>query len=116
MSRPSRKRNRITCGSSVERKRPDLAVAIGDAAVARERGDWQNLRRFQAALVDRVGAAAVSDARVGPNSVIQPMPTTNNAALAFATWAVTTQTNGSFVFSHVSTSTSDCTFFYTVIG
>jgi len=43
--------------------RPDLAVAIGDAAVARERGDWQNLRRFQAALVDRVGAAAVSDAR-----------------------------------------------------
>jgi len=31
--------------------------------VARERGDWQNLRRFQAALVDRVGAAAVSDAR-----------------------------------------------------
>lgn len=63
-----------------------------------------------------VVSTTVSDVRVGPNSVIQPMPKNNNAALAFATWAVTTQTNGSFVMSHVSTSTSDCTFFYSVIG
>ena len=43
--------------------RPDLAVPVADAAAARDRGDWQNLRRFQAALVDRVGADAVSAAR-----------------------------------------------------
>ena len=43
--------------------RPDLAVPVADAAAPRDRGDWQNLRRFQAALVDRVGAEAVSAAR-----------------------------------------------------
>ena len=43
--------------------RSDLAVLIGDAAAARGQGDWQNLRRFQAGLVDRVGATAISAAR-----------------------------------------------------
>ena len=43
--------------------RSDLAVLIGDAGAARRQGDWQNLRRFQTALVDRVGAAAISAAR-----------------------------------------------------
>ena len=43
--------------------RSDLAILTADAAAARERGDWQNLRRFQAALVDRVGAAAISAVR-----------------------------------------------------
>ena len=43
--------------------RSDLAILTADAAAARERGDWQNLRRFQAALVDRVGAAAIAAAR-----------------------------------------------------
>jgi hypothetical protein len=43
--------------------RSDLAVLTADAVAARERGDWQNLRRFQAALVDRVGVAAISAAR-----------------------------------------------------
>lgn len=43
--------------------RSDLAVLIGDAEAARGQGDWQNLRRFQAALVDRVGATAISAAR-----------------------------------------------------
>ncbi len=43
--------------------RSDLAILTADAAAARERGDWQNLRRFQAALVDRVGATAISAVR-----------------------------------------------------
>jgi hypothetical protein len=43
--------------------RSDLATLTADAAAARERGDWQNLRRFQAALIDRVGAAAISAVR-----------------------------------------------------
>jgi hypothetical protein len=43
--------------------RPDLAILTADAAAARERGDWQNLRRFQAALVERVGAEAISAVR-----------------------------------------------------
>ena len=43
--------------------RSDLAVLTADAAVARERGDWQNLRRFQTALVDRVGRVAIAAVR-----------------------------------------------------
>jgi len=43
--------------------RSDLAVLIADAGAARGQGDWQNLRRFQAALVDRVGPTAISAAR-----------------------------------------------------
>ena len=39
--------------------RPDLAVLIGNADAARDSGDWQNLRRFQSALVDQVGPAVV---------------------------------------------------------
>jgi hypothetical protein len=39
--------------------RPDLAVLIGNAEAARDSGDWQNLRRFQSALVDEVGPAVV---------------------------------------------------------
>jgi len=43
--------------------RSDLAVLVADAAAARERGDWQNLRRFQTALTDRVGGAAIVGVR-----------------------------------------------------
>lgn len=43
--------------------RSDLAVLIADASAARRQGDWQNLRRFQTALVERVGAAGVAAAR-----------------------------------------------------
>lgn len=67
-------------------------------------------------LAHGLTSTTVSDARVGPNSVISPMPTNGNAGAAFATWFVKGRTQGSFVIDHVSTSTSDCTFDYTVIG
>jgi hypothetical protein len=58
----------------------------------------------------------LSDARTTQNSVIQLMATSQNAATALGTWFVGTQIEGSFVVSHVSTSTTDCTLFYSIIG
>lgn len=61
-------------------------------------------------------STTVSDVRAGPNSVILPMPTSPNGSLAFSVWRVSTRTTGSFVFSHVSTSTSDATATYAIFG
>lgn len=61
-------------------------------------------------------SSTVSDHRVGPESLIVPMATTLNAATALDTWWISTQTDGSFVMSHVSTSTSDATIRYAIFG
>lgn len=61
-------------------------------------------------------STTVSDAHCGPDSVVNLMPTSANAAIALDQWRVTTITNGSFVITHISTSTGDCTAKYTVIG
>jgi hypothetical protein len=88
----------------------ELSVAVHNLF----QGKMNNTAR--ATLSHGLTSTTVSDARVGPNSVIQPMPTNLNAAFAFTTWAVSSRTNGSFIVQHVSTSTSDCTFDYSVIG
>src|SRR5262245_48539313 len=36
---------------------------IANAREAQRQHDWQSLRRFQASLIDRIGLAAISDAR-----------------------------------------------------
>ena len=69
-----------------------------------------------ATLAQNAVSTTVSDARVGPNSVILPMATSANAGLALTTWSVRTQTEGSFVLTHLSTSTNDCTLFYVAFG
>lgn len=61
-------------------------------------------------------STTVSDVRAGPTSVILPMPTSPTGAAAFTTWNVSTRLTGSFVFSHVSTSTSDATATYAIFG
>ena len=61
-------------------------------------------------------STTVSDVRAGIASVILPMPTNNNGASAFTTWSINTRNNGSFVISHVSTSTSDATGTYAIFG
>ena len=61
-------------------------------------------------------STTVSDVRCGPDSVINLMATSANAAVALDQWRVSTITNGSFTITHISTSTADCTAKYTVIG
>ncbi len=61
-------------------------------------------------------STTVSDIRAGVASVILPMPTSDTGAAAFTTWSVNTRNNGSFVITHVSTSTSDATGTYAIFG
>lgn len=61
-------------------------------------------------------STTVSDVRAGPDSVIFPMPTTVDGSTAFSVWRVSTRATGSFVISHVSTSTSDATAMYAIFG
>ncbi len=61
-------------------------------------------------------STTVSDVRCGVASVILPMPTNETGASAFTRWSIATRLNGSFVFTHVSTSTSDATATYAIFG
>ena len=61
-------------------------------------------------------STTVSDVRCGIVSLIVPMPTNENGSSAFSRWCIATRNNGSFVFTHVSTSTSDCTATYAIFG
>lgn len=61
-------------------------------------------------------STTVSDVRAGVASVVIPMPTSSEGSLAFTTWSINTRNNGSFVFTHVSTSTSDATATYAIFG
>lgn len=61
-------------------------------------------------------STTVSDVRAGPNSTILPMPISVDGATALTTWRVSTRNTGSFVISHVSTSTSDATATYAIFG
>lgn len=61
-------------------------------------------------------STTVSDARCGPNSFIGLMPTSANAGIDLTPYSIRSRTNGSFVITHVSTSTSDCTFVYAILG
>lgn len=61
-------------------------------------------------------STTISDQLAGPDSLILPMPTSVDGATALNTWRVSTQTDGSFVMSHVSTSTSDATIRYAIFG
>jgi hypothetical protein len=61
-------------------------------------------------------STTVSDVRCGVASVIIPMPTSVDGEVALTSWRVSTRNNGSFVISHVSTSTSDATATYAIFG
>lgn len=69
-----------------------------------------------ATLNQNAVSTTVVDSRVGPKSVINLTPKTPSAALALMAWSVQNQTDGSFIITHTSTSTTDCTLFYAVIG
>jgi len=61
-------------------------------------------------------STTVSDARCGPNSVINLMATSATGAVALDQWSVLTRTNGYFVITHISTSTANCTASYALFG
>jgi hypothetical protein len=61
-------------------------------------------------------STTVSDVRCGIASVILPMPSSTEGGIALTTWSINTRNNGSFVISHVSTSTSDATATYAIFG
>lgn len=61
-------------------------------------------------------STTVSDVRCGPDSVYLLMATNANGEAALATWSVRTRTAGSFVLTHVSTSTSDAAISYATFG
>jgi len=61
-------------------------------------------------------STTVSDARCGPNSVITLMATSNTGASALDIWWISTRDNGTFTITHVSTSTSDATADYALLG
>lgn len=61
-------------------------------------------------------STTVSDVRCGVASVIFPMPTSVDGEVALSSWRVSSRNDGSFVMSHVSTSTSDATLTYAIFG
>lgn len=61
-------------------------------------------------------STTVSDARCGPDSHISLMPTSATGEAALIQWSVLTRTNGSFTIHHISTSTSNATASYAIIG
>lgn len=61
-------------------------------------------------------ATAVSDPRVGPNSVICLMPTTLNAAAATLSTYVSNRTAESFTITHLNTGTADRAYAYSILG
>lgn len=63
-----------------------------------------------------VVSTTVSDVRAGIASVILPMATNDTGAAALTTWSINTRNDGSFVITHVSTSTSDATATYAIFG
>lgn len=61
-------------------------------------------------------STTVSDVRCGVASVILPMPTSVDGETALTAWRVSSRNDGSFVMTHVSTSTSDATLTYAIFG
>jgi hypothetical protein len=61
-------------------------------------------------------STTVSDIRCSINSVVFLMATNADGAAALDTWRVSTITDGSFVVTHISTSTSTAAAKYAVFG
>ena len=69
-----------------------------------------------ATLATSATSTAVTDVRVGADSVILLMPTTSNAAGGLATTHIGTVAKQSFTVSHANNSQTDRTFKYVILG
>lgn len=67
-------------------------------------------------LMTGTAATAVTDFRIGPNSVIGLMPTTLNAAEALTSTFVSNRTTEAFTIAHANTTTADRVFAYSILG
>ena len=67
-------------------------------------------------LATSATSTAVTDARVGADTIVLLMPTTANAAGALATTYIGTVAKQSFTITHANNSQSDRTFKYAVFG
>jgi hypothetical protein len=67
-------------------------------------------------LTPSATTTAVTDYRVGSDSVIVLMQTTANAAAAYGTTYVSARTQGGFTLTHANNAQTDRTFEYTVTG
>ena len=65
-------------------------------------------------LTANTTTTTVSDVRAGPNSVINLMPQTANAAAE--AWYIDTQSTGSFTITHSNDTSTDRTFRYSILG
>lgn len=67
-------------------------------------------------LTANAASTALTDIRIGINSVIVLQPTTANAAAALATTYVGTPGDGTVTISHANNAQADKTFLYAIIG
>lgn len=67
-------------------------------------------------LMTGTAATVVTDFRVGPNSVIGLMPTTDNAAAALTSTYISGRSAEAFTITHANTTTADRAFAYSVLG
>ena len=58
----------------------------------------------------------LTDRRVGPNSRVLLMPTTENAATAMNTWWITGRGDGTAVVNHANNAQTDRSFDFVVLG
>lgn len=61
-------------------------------------------------------STVVTDFRVGPNTVISLMPTTDNAAAAIPSTYISGRSAEAFTITHANTTTADRAFAYSVLG
>ena len=61
-------------------------------------------------------STTLTDARIGPESVIIMTPMTENAAKEFGTCYVSARTNGSATLSHQNTGHADLDYTYIIVG
>ncbi len=67
-------------------------------------------------LTANVASTTLTDSAIGPNSQIDLMSTTANAAAALSSLYFTARTDGSCTVNHANNAQVDRTFNYTVIG
>lgn len=67
-------------------------------------------------LTQSATSTTLTDARIGPESVIIMTPMTSNAAKEFGTCFVSARINGSATLTHQNTGHADLDFTYIVVG
>lgn len=67
-------------------------------------------------LLSGTVTTVVTDFRVGPNTVIDLMPTTANAAADLVTTYISSRSAEAFTITHANAATGDRTFAYSVLG